>query len=86
MNLKRATDRGEARVDNLHAVVDSYVNWRHETRAVAESYRSWRCAAAGERGAAFERYVAALDREERAACGYRRVLEQRHGIRGRSRT
>jgi hypothetical protein len=85
MNLKRSTDRGEAHLDTLDAVMDSYVNWRHETRAVAESYRSWRCAAPGEQDAAFDRYVAALDREERAAGGYRRVLEQRHGIRGRSR-
>ena len=29
-------------------------------------------------GAAFNRYVAALDREEQAACGYRRLVEHPH--------
>jgi len=82
MNLKRPTARGQASLD----VMDSYVNWRNETRAVAECYRVWRCASVGERGAAFDQYVAALDREERAAGGYRAVLEQRHGVWGRRRT
>ena len=84
MNLKRSTDRGETHLAILDAVMDSYVNWRREARAVAESYRSWRCTAPDERGTSFDRYLAALDREERAAGGYRRVLEQRHSVRGRS--
>jgi hypothetical protein len=47
-------------------------------RLVAESYRTWRFAADSERGVAFDRYFAALDREEDVAGGYRRVVERAH--------
>ncbi len=43
-----------------------------------ESYRRWQTARREERDDAFDRYVVALDREEHAARGYRRVVEQTH--------
>jgi hypothetical protein len=79
MNLKRAARDRRRRLELLDALMDSYVQWRDESRAVAESYSKWHSAAAPERDAAFEDYVAALDREEDAACDYRRVVEQTHG-------
>jgi hypothetical protein len=80
MNLKRSPHRGADRLDLLDATIESYVNWRDESRAVAESYRTWSFAVGRERDAAFDRYVAALDREEHAACGYRRVVERAHTV------
>jgi hypothetical protein len=83
MNLKRSTRNPQHQFPQTHlalldTVLDSYVHWRHESRAVQESYRSWQTARRGERSDAFARYVAALDREEHAANGYRRVAEQTH--------
>jgi hypothetical protein len=75
MNLKRSPHRGTGRLELLDATLESYMNWRDKSRAVAESYRSWSVAVGSERDVAFDRYVAALDREEHAACGYRRLLE-----------
>jgi hypothetical protein len=79
MNLKRAPRDRRPRLELLDALMDSYVQWRDESRAVAESYRDWHAAAASDRDAAFDGYFAALDREEDAACDYRRVVEQAHG-------
>ena len=78
MNLKRAPHRESARLELLDAIMERYLSWHDETRAVAESYRVWSVAVGRERGVAFERYVAALDREEHAACGYRRSLASAH--------
>lgn len=58
------------------AVEIGYARWRHETKAVAKSYRSWVAAPRGERFLAYAAYEAALEREERAAGEYRRVVEQ----------
>ncbi len=79
MKLKRSHHKGSGRLELLDATMDSYVHWRRESRAVAESYRNWSFAAGSERRVAFDRYVAALDREERAACGHRRVVEHAYG-------
>ena len=79
MNLKRAPRDRRPRLEFLDALMDSYVQWRDESRAVTESYRYWHAAPAPDRDAAFDDYFAALDREEDAACDYRRVVEQAHG-------
>jgi hypothetical protein len=79
MNLKKAARTHTARLELLDALMDSYLHWRDESRAVAESYRTWRCASRPGRDIAFDEYLAALDREEHAARGYRRVVEQTHG-------
>jgi hypothetical protein len=73
MNLKRL--RRNHPDDLVCAEIESYVNWRAQSRLVAESYRAWRRAGTEERKFAFARYVAALDHEERAASDYRRSLE-----------
>jgi hypothetical protein len=77
MNLKRPPRYRKTRLDLLDTLMDSYVRWRDESRAVAESYRNWH-SGGSDRDVAFDRYVAALDREEDAAGGYRRVVEQPH--------
>jgi hypothetical protein len=78
MNLKRSARRDADRLDLLEATMESYTNWRDESRAVADSYRAWSFAVGRERSAAFDRYVAALDREEQAARGYRRLVDCAH--------
>jgi len=40
MNLKRAPRDRRPRLEVLDALTDSYVQWRDESRAVAESYHS----------------------------------------------
>ena len=75
MKLKRIRRNANHSDELLCAQVESYVNWRAQSRLVAESYRVWRRAATRERRFAFARYVAALEREELAAGDYRRTLE-----------
>jgi hypothetical protein len=58
----------------IDAVMDGYVAWREESIAVRAAYREWLRAAPAWRGLAFEDYCAALDREERAAGEYQRLL------------
>ena len=76
MNLKRPPRTHAARLEFLDALMDSYLDWRAESRAVAESYRNWRSATPPDRDGAVDEYLAALDREEHAARGYRRAVEQ----------
>lgn len=76
MNLKSSRPRPASRLDLLDTLMDSYVNWRDNSRAVDESYRRWAVSTGGERGVAFDQYLAALDREEHAACGYEHEVEQ----------
>ena len=80
MNLKRSPQRDSHRLDLLEATKASYANWRGESRAVDESYWTWSSAVGPERDAAFDRYVAALDREEHAACGYRRLVDRADAV------
>lgn len=80
MNLKRSARRDPDRLGLLDATMESYSNWRDEARAVAESYRTWSFAVGRDRSAAFDRYVAALEREEHAACGYRRLVDRAHTL------
>ena len=80
MILKRSARRDPDRLDLLDATMESYSNWRDESRAVAESYRTWSFAVGRDRSAAFDRYVAALDREEHAACGYKRLVDRAHAV------
>ena len=78
MKLRTSSRRTTHRLDLLDAQLESYVNWRAESRSVAESYRKWRHATDTQRRIAFDRYVAALDREEVAAGDYRRATELVH--------
>ncbi len=60
----------------IDAVMDVYVTWRERCVAVEMSYRLWSCSAPEERALAYSGYTAALDREERAADEYRRLLDR----------
>ena len=59
----------------IDEVMDGYVTWREESAAVESAYHSWRSAGRDEEAVAFDDYFAALDREERAASEYRRLVE-----------
>ena len=75
MNLKRSHRQSARRLEVLDTLMDSYMNWRDHSRAVDESYRRWTYSTGHERGIAYDRYLNALDREERAAHGYKCTLE-----------
>jgi hypothetical protein len=66
----------------LDALIDSYVTWREESAAVNVTYRRWTHAEGADRELRFDEYFAALDREEYAACAYRRLVEQARGTAG----
>jgi len=76
MNPNRTSRSATDRSQLVDAVIDGYVTWREESAAVTATYENWRRASRGERPAAFDAYVAALDREELTASAYQRVLEQ----------
>jgi hypothetical protein len=50
----------------------AYASWRKECRAVRITYERWRNADRDVEQFAWAAYVAALDREERAAHAYRK--------------
>jgi hypothetical protein len=58
----------------IDAVMDGYVTWREESMAVNATYREWLGAPLAWRELAFDDYCEALDREERAASEYQRLL------------
>lgn len=60
----------------VDAVIDGYVTWREESFAVDVAYRRWKHASSPEQAGAFDQYVFALEREERAASEYRRRIEE----------
>jgi hypothetical protein len=68
--IRRSTRR-RARVD---AVVSAYAQWRAERDAVRVAYRVWIAASASSEPLAFDAYQAALEREERAAKTYARLM------------
>jgi hypothetical protein len=54
-------------VDRL---IDAYVSWREACLRVSDAYGSWTSETGLGAASAFRRYMAALDREERAAEVY----------------
>lgn len=82
MNLRRYPREGARSLERLDKLMDSYLNWRDRSRAVADAYRMWTMAPGSEASVAFERYLAALDLEELAACGYRRLIEHPQALEG----
>jgi hypothetical protein len=60
----------------VDAMVAAYSDWRRECAAVRNAYRSWASARAVDKSLAFVAYNAALDREERAAKLYARLLRR----------
>jgi hypothetical protein len=77
VRLKR-TPRRAAWSHRVDLVAERYVWWRRESAAVADSYRSWSEAVGDQRAVAYAGYLAALDREERAANAYRWLIERSH--------
>ena len=73
MKLKRLTRAGRRRAD-IDDVLSAYSAWRRECAAVRAAYGRWVRAATSDAWFAFTAYVAALDREERAAEIYARLL------------
>jgi hypothetical protein len=63
----------------IDAVRDGYVAWREESAAVRATYGDWRRSAPGDAAPAYAAYGAALDREERAADAYRRLISLANG-------
>jgi hypothetical protein len=63
---------GRSLVDLL---LECYVCWREECQAVWLAHQSWADADRAELGLAYAAYLAALDREERAARAYAEQIE-----------
>jgi hypothetical protein len=59
----------------VDAQLERYVAWREECETVWQAYQRWVDADCHERWLAHAGYVAALDREERAACTYANHVE-----------
>jgi hypothetical protein len=60
----------------VDGMTDAYVDWREERAAVWLAYDGWTCAPMADAAGAFAVYRAALDREERAAEVYGRLVMQ----------
>jgi hypothetical protein len=58
------------------AVTESYATWLEKCLTVHATYCDWVDVAPPGRARAFNDYVAALDREERAASQYQSLVEQ----------
>ena len=79
MQLKTLFCSGTTEAELASAQEASYTSWREASDGVAEAHRSWAAAPLGERFSARAAYLAALDCEERAACCYQELVEQRRG-------
>jgi hypothetical protein len=54
----------------IDELVERYISWREESRAVRTAYQQWANSGRGDHRLAYAGYVAALDREEQAARTY----------------
>jgi hypothetical protein len=54
----------------IDELLEGYVSWREACRAVWLAYERWISSDRAERGLGYAAYLAALDREERAARTY----------------
>jgi hypothetical protein len=69
-------------VSLVDALIDVYVSWREECAAVTRAYADWTAAEPGDGTLAYGAYVAALDREEKAATTYRGLVAQIAAVHG----
>ena len=60
----------------IDALIELYIRWRGESSAVQQTYERWDGSNGEERSHAYSGYLAALDREERAAGAYSRAIER----------
>ena len=74
MSLESPYLRGATVTSPVDVVVNGYVTWREASAAAAAAYDAWTRTRPPETAKAFAEYVAALDREERAAGEYQRLL------------
>jgi hypothetical protein len=81
MRLKRPK-LAERRRPSKKGVVAAYGQWRRECFEVRNAYRRWVGASAPEKSIAFDAYNAALDREERAASRYARLMGRAGQVHG----
>jgi hypothetical protein len=54
----------------VDGLIEAYVSWREACLQVSDAYGSWATERGQDATSAFGRYMAALDREERAAETY----------------
>jgi hypothetical protein len=73
MKVRSFTPAGRRRAE-IDAVVTAYAAWRRECAAVRAAYGRWTRAARRDACFAFAAYRVALEREERAADIYARLL------------
>lgn len=73
MKLTRFTRTGRRRAD-VDDVLAAYSAWRSECAAVRAAYGRWARGATRDADVTVAAYLAALDREERAAERYARLL------------
>ena len=64
----------------VDALLERYIYWREECIEVRESYRRWLDCERGAGRLAYAGYLAALDREEQAACAYADQIAQVRGV------
>jgi hypothetical protein len=74
MSLNMPSGYSARHTQTVDAVIEGYVSWREESAAVTATYERWSSARSQERSNAFQAYVAALDREERAASAYQHLV------------
>jgi hypothetical protein len=60
----------QIRAKSIDEMMDSYVDWREQCNALAETYERWSNGSIANRKLAFEAYKAALDLEEHASLIY----------------
>jgi hypothetical protein len=58
----------------MSQALDAYAGWRDQCSAVDLAYRHWAAAGAHEAAVWYTAYASALDREERAAERYARLI------------
>jgi hypothetical protein len=64
----------------VDTLIDAYVSWREACLHVSDAYASWASETDLDATAAFGRYTAALDREERAAEVYAELVWRAHQL------
>lgn len=74
MSLNMPSGHPTSRTALVDGVIEGHVSWREESAAVTATYERWRSPRSEERSDAFQAYVAALDREERAASAYQHLV------------
>jgi hypothetical protein len=60
----------------MNQAMDAYAGWRDQCGTVERAYRHWTSARGRDAAAWYTAYAAALDREERAAERYARLVRR----------